>query len=132
MGDIEEAVHAQWTSKTDYDVSAVYVNIVRALSAVQDEGLAIYPPDESPKLWSTFARSTSREWTARKAARGFTLGYTVAELKALMGDIQEFAVAWRMELAEAARLREGAPTHLAFSDASAVAAVSHPSSGPAV
>ena len=125
MDDLEEAVHAQWTSKTDYDVSAVYVNVVRALSAVQDEGLAIYPTDgAAPKLWSTFARSTSREWTARKAARGFILGYTVAELQGLLAEIQDFAVAWRLELAEAARLREGAPTHMAFGAPSAVAAAS--------
>jgi len=123
MDNLEEAVHAQWTSKTDYDVSAVYVNVVRALSAVQDEGLAIYPTDGSPpRLWSTFARCTSQEWTARKAARGFILGYTVAELNQLMSDIQDFAVEWRLELAVAARLREGAPTNVAFGGSSTVAA----------
>ena len=108
MDNLEDAVHAQWTSKTDYDASAVYVNVVRALSAVQDEGLAIYAADGSaPRLWSGFARATSREWTARKAARGFLLGYTVDELNQLTSNIHDFAVAWRLELAEAARLREG-------------------------
>ena len=43
-----KAVHMQRTTKTDYDVSAVYGNIVRALLVVQDETLTIYPWDDGP------------------------------------------------------------------------------------
>ena len=43
MDALSKAVHLQRTTKTDYDVSAVYSNVVRALLAVQDEPLTLYP-----------------------------------------------------------------------------------------
>ena len=106
------AIHELEHTNTAFEVSTVYSNVLYALSVVKHTAFTLFPEDGGEPLpWQTFVHRVTHECTKRRAAKGYVLGYTLDDLKALMRRIEDFGDGWRRERAEQAQLLTAAPSH---------------------
>jgi hypothetical protein len=86
----------------DYDVTASYSNIVKALCKVQYEELDIYGANDHIPIrsWKGFVNATRTGVERRREYYGSRLIYTEGDLATLLDDVRDFADVWQKRQAQ--------------------------------
>ena len=92
-----KALYETESAMIEYDVSASYANIVKALCRVQYEELDIYEHDDHrpTRTWKGFVNATRKSLERRREYHGSRLHYSEGELASLLDNVRDFADEWQ-------------------------------------